>query len=733
MQGQCGNQSRTNPLPVKVNLVKQPSTSDGNFQAPDNGGQSVKQKELKPKNIQKIDSDYKEVLLLGEDKTNVPEDCDGDGVGVSVKVVQVECGGSHTMAICDQGELWGWGCGAYLGLNISENSICSIPRRIDFMTGRKVIRVSCGERHTLSVVQKLPLSNQLNRQRNVPQVLKGSLVKKQNKTKVGDNSKDSSMTLKTGRQTSASSTCEQCHSPVRTPKGSNCKYEEDEDALHVCPLGLEITSDGKIPQILSSSIKTSKSPGASRSSLDSRSMDTDSTCSSVDPLGGGVGDHTYQTAESSPLAESKAIEGSRCSTTSLEESEPIRFVESVKVGVKDSNSDDAEESDITFKERSNVLTGETDMEDVDNICLAEVTKAVLRRETESKRINNESEVGTDTKINKDHREQIEHEDIDNISLAEVTKDISKEGDILKRESESTGDIDKGEIPLPMQMGMKEDGSITVAGKSLPEHSVENDGTISEDSRSTKIAPEQQISISSDYINIELSSSQDVEIDQRKNTCSQVSVHEQISPEQHLEAENCDIEKSAITSYGHDLGSDHQETDQKYCVLEFSNSGFDVSGETEDISVKQSFADSDKDVYNGKTDCIAVSGSQKLNEMKGVMDGQVNGDILRQKLSSTDTNQEKSRDSSDSLLGSLTKSRSTFLDETEAKEFLDRQLSGDDVLVVSSSTEGSITSPLSKKVENILQVWDMFNYYEYHILYTFKCILNSETWISRIPQ
>ena len=56
--------------------------------------------------------------------------------------------------------------------------------------------------------------------------------------------------------------------------------------------------------------------------------------------------------------------------------------------------------------------------------------------------------------------------------------------------------------------------------------------------------------------------------------------------------------------------------------------------------------------------------------------------------------------------SLPKSRSTFLDENEAKEFLDRQLSGDDPMMKEDGIQDGDQpppSPLAKQVGNILQV------------------------------
>ena len=53
-----------------------------------------------------------------------------------VKIVDIACGNTHTVAVTDRGEVWTWGLGSQLGLNCSE--IVNTPRRMDFLSGRKV-------------------------------------------------------------------------------------------------------------------------------------------------------------------------------------------------------------------------------------------------------------------------------------------------------------------------------------------------------------------------------------------------------------------------------------------------------------------------------------------------------------------------------------------------------------------------------------------------------------------
>ena len=81
-----------------------------------------------------------------------------------VHVVKIACGDSHSMAITDTGELYGWGAAACGQLGIEDQS--HLPRDADsspyepdpqlthLLKGKFVISVACGEAHTLVLTDK---------------------------------------------------------------------------------------------------------------------------------------------------------------------------------------------------------------------------------------------------------------------------------------------------------------------------------------------------------------------------------------------------------------------------------------------------------------------------------------------------------------------------------------------------------------------------------------------------
>lgn len=69
-----------------------------------------------------------------------------------VKVTQVACSRTHTVTISEAGELWTWGSGFQLGLGISK--VAGKPRKVEFLCGRRVISVICGNYHTVALVAR---------------------------------------------------------------------------------------------------------------------------------------------------------------------------------------------------------------------------------------------------------------------------------------------------------------------------------------------------------------------------------------------------------------------------------------------------------------------------------------------------------------------------------------------------------------------------------------------------
>ncbi|GAB6024905.1 agglutinin-like protein 2, variant 2 [Chamberlinius hualienensis] len=62
-----------------------------------------------------------------------------------VKICQVSCGKSHTLALCHTGELWTWG---------TIQGILSTPHKVEspLLTGRKILSICCGLSHSIAVV-----------------------------------------------------------------------------------------------------------------------------------------------------------------------------------------------------------------------------------------------------------------------------------------------------------------------------------------------------------------------------------------------------------------------------------------------------------------------------------------------------------------------------------------------------------------------------------------------------
>lgn len=69
-----------------------------------------------------------------------------------VKVTQVACSRSHTVTISEAGELWTWGSGFQLGLGISK--VAAKPRKVEFLCGRRVMSIICGDCHTVALVAR---------------------------------------------------------------------------------------------------------------------------------------------------------------------------------------------------------------------------------------------------------------------------------------------------------------------------------------------------------------------------------------------------------------------------------------------------------------------------------------------------------------------------------------------------------------------------------------------------
>ncbi|KAM7365713.1 hypothetical protein PAMP_016626 [Pampus punctatissimus] len=72
----------------------------------------------------------------------------------TVPVLELACGGQHTLALSVEREVWAWGSGCQLGLNVSIFPIWK-PQKVEHLAGRYVLQVACGASHSLALVRCL--------------------------------------------------------------------------------------------------------------------------------------------------------------------------------------------------------------------------------------------------------------------------------------------------------------------------------------------------------------------------------------------------------------------------------------------------------------------------------------------------------------------------------------------------------------------------------------------------
>uniref|UniRef100_A0A8P4G9B9 Alsin Rho guanine nucleotide exchange factor ALS2 b n=1 Tax=Dicentrarchus labrax TaxID=13489 RepID=A0A8P4G9B9_DICLA len=72
----------------------------------------------------------------------------------SVPVLELACGEQHTLALSAQREVWAWGSGCQLGLNVTVFPVWK-PQKVEHLAGRYVLQVACGASHSLALVRCL--------------------------------------------------------------------------------------------------------------------------------------------------------------------------------------------------------------------------------------------------------------------------------------------------------------------------------------------------------------------------------------------------------------------------------------------------------------------------------------------------------------------------------------------------------------------------------------------------
>ncbi|CAL8291222.1 unnamed protein product [Lota lota] len=75
----------------------------------------------------------------------------------TVPVLELACGGTHTLALSAQREVWAWGSGCQLGLLATSTGASSgpvwKPQKVEHLAGRHVLQVACGASHSLALVR----------------------------------------------------------------------------------------------------------------------------------------------------------------------------------------------------------------------------------------------------------------------------------------------------------------------------------------------------------------------------------------------------------------------------------------------------------------------------------------------------------------------------------------------------------------------------------------------------
>ncbi|XP_042314207.1 LOW QUALITY PROTEIN: alsin [Sceloporus undulatus] len=75
-----------------------------------------------------------------------------------IRILQLACGEEHTLALSLSREIWAWGSGCQLGL-ITNTFPVTKPQKVEYLAGRVVLQIACGDYHSLALVQCLPIQD----------------------------------------------------------------------------------------------------------------------------------------------------------------------------------------------------------------------------------------------------------------------------------------------------------------------------------------------------------------------------------------------------------------------------------------------------------------------------------------------------------------------------------------------------------------------------------------------
>ncbi|GBG28740.1 RCC1 and BTB domain-containing protein 1 [Hondaea fermentalgiana] len=97
--------------------------------------------------------DYGKLGIGGRSKVRIQTEPQLVNALYREKIVQVSCGSMHCAAIDEKGALYTWGCGSDGRLGHGSKSDVATPTQVHALKGKKVVQVACGGSHTLALLE----------------------------------------------------------------------------------------------------------------------------------------------------------------------------------------------------------------------------------------------------------------------------------------------------------------------------------------------------------------------------------------------------------------------------------------------------------------------------------------------------------------------------------------------------------------------------------------------------
>lgn len=70
-----------------------------------------------------------------------------------VRVEMLSCGGTHTMALSDQGDIYTWGRGSFGRCGTGSEEVHYIPVKLELPGNPRVLSITCGGRHSICLAE----------------------------------------------------------------------------------------------------------------------------------------------------------------------------------------------------------------------------------------------------------------------------------------------------------------------------------------------------------------------------------------------------------------------------------------------------------------------------------------------------------------------------------------------------------------------------------------------------